>query len=217
MPTAQRDFPYIWATWLPRLLTSENSCEWAIWFKAHYRDWPKPPSDFDQAQWLLDHTALLNEQKPHWEASGYDVFVERQNSFQIRGQTATLAGRPDLLVVNDDHASIIDVKPRPRETLARCPDHDLPVRNSKSPAAVPAHQFSRRGRVPDPHRTSAQGRTARPVRPQPRIRHPHARRRPAASTRSSRAECRFCDITAADCPGRVDDDLSPEQASTTDF
>ena len=25
-----RDFPYIWATWLPRLLTGENSCEWAI-------------------------------------------------------------------------------------------------------------------------------------------------------------------------------------------
>ena len=27
----------------------------------------------------------------------------------------------------------------------------------------------------------------------------------------------FCDITAADCPDRVDDDLSPEQTSTTDF
>ena len=33
----------------------------------------------------------------------------------------------------------------------------------------------------------------------------------------SRPECRFCDITAADCPDRVDDDLSPVQASTTDF
>ena len=22
--------PYIWATWLPRLLTGENSCEWAV-------------------------------------------------------------------------------------------------------------------------------------------------------------------------------------------
>ena len=33
----------------------------------------------------------------------------------------------------------------------------------------------------------------------------------------SRQECRFCDITAADCPDRVDVDLSPEQASTNDF
>ena len=30
-----RETPYIWATWLPRLLTGENSCEWAVWFKAH--------------------------------------------------------------------------------------------------------------------------------------------------------------------------------------
>ena len=33
----------------------------------------------------------------------------------------------------------------------------------------------------------------------------------------ARQECCFCDITAADCPDRVDDDLTPEQASTTDF
>ena len=36
-----RDFPYIWATWLPRLLTGENSCEWAVWFKAHHQDWTR--------------------------------------------------------------------------------------------------------------------------------------------------------------------------------
>ena len=29
MPTVPCDFPYIWATWLPRLLTGERSCEWA--------------------------------------------------------------------------------------------------------------------------------------------------------------------------------------------
>ena len=69
MLTAQRDFPYIWATWLPRLLTGENSCEWAIWFKAHHQNWIKQPSDFDQSQWLLNHTALLNEQKARFAAS----------------------------------------------------------------------------------------------------------------------------------------------------
>ena len=42
--------PLSWITWLPRLLTGENSCEWAIWFKAHFQDWTKPPSDFDQAE-----------------------------------------------------------------------------------------------------------------------------------------------------------------------
>ena len=29
--------PYIWATTLAKLLTGENSCEWAGWFRSHYQ------------------------------------------------------------------------------------------------------------------------------------------------------------------------------------
>ena len=46
----KREHPYIWATWLPCLLTGENSCEWAFWFKAHYQNWERVPSDSDQAR-----------------------------------------------------------------------------------------------------------------------------------------------------------------------
>ena len=28
---------------LPKLLTGENSCEWAVWFKAHHQDWTRRP------------------------------------------------------------------------------------------------------------------------------------------------------------------------------
>ena len=97
----RREHPYIWASWLTRLLTGENSCEWAVWFKAHHQDWTKVPSDFNQAQWMLNRTSLLNEQKTQWEARGQDVYVEGQNSFRLRGQSATLAGRPDLIVVRN--------------------------------------------------------------------------------------------------------------------
>lgn len=31
----RRQHPCIWATWLPSLLTGENSYKWAVWFKAH--------------------------------------------------------------------------------------------------------------------------------------------------------------------------------------
>ena len=88
----RREHPYVWATWLPRLLTGENSCEWAVWFKAHHQDWTRTPSEFNQAEWMLNRTSLLNEQKTQWEARGQDVYVEGQNSFRLRGQSATLAG-----------------------------------------------------------------------------------------------------------------------------
>ena len=107
-----RGHPYIWATWLPRLLTGENLCKWAVWFKAHHQNWTKVPSDFNQAQWMLNHTALLNERRANWEVGGYNVEVEGQNSFQLRGRSATLAGRPDLITQREDgsEAVIIDAK-----------------------------------------------------------------------------------------------------------
>ena len=106
-----RQFPHIWTTWLPRLLTGENSCEWAIWFKAHHQNWAKaPPSDFNQAEWVLNHTSLLNEKKSQWEARGHDVYVEGQNS-----------GSQLALFANYSyHAFITD---RDGETLALEADH----------------------------------------------------------------------------------------------
>ena len=68
-----RAFPYIWTTWLPRLLTGENSCEWAVWFKAHHQDWTRTPSEFNQAEWRLNHTALLNKRKANWKHGGFDM------------------------------------------------------------------------------------------------------------------------------------------------
>ena len=105
-----REHPYICATWLPRLLTGENSCEWAVWFKAHHRNWTRTPSEFNQAQWMLDHTALLNERITNWEVGGFDIDVEAQNRFELRGKSATLAGRPDLVARRDDEAVIVDAK-----------------------------------------------------------------------------------------------------------
>ena len=105
-----RQFPYIWTTWLTKLLTGENSCEWAIWFKAHHQNWAKVPSEFNQAEWMLNHTALLNKRKADWKHGGFDVNIEGQNSFQLRGRAAILGGKPDLITQRDGQAVIVDVK-----------------------------------------------------------------------------------------------------------
>ena len=90
--------PYIWVTTLAKLLTGENSCEWVGWFKAHYQNWKKPPSDFDSTGWMLQHTALVNRERDSLEVGGYEVHTENQNLFRLRGSTATIAGKPDLTV-----------------------------------------------------------------------------------------------------------------------
>ncbi len=104
--------PYVWVTWLPRLLSGESSCEWASWFKAQHEglSWSRMPSDFDQAGWLMNHTALLNKQRQRRETQGYTVLTEAQNSFNLRGSSAVLAGKPDLVARRRDEVIVIDAK-----------------------------------------------------------------------------------------------------------
>ena len=81
-----------------------------MWFNAHRQNWTKVPPDFNQAQWMLNHTELLNKRIAEWELSHYSVAIEGQNSFQLRGRSTTLAGKPDLITQRDGQAVIVDVK-----------------------------------------------------------------------------------------------------------
>ena len=213
----RREHLYIWTTWLPRLLTGENSCEWAIWFKAHFQDWTKPPSDSNQAEWLMRHTALLNEQKAQWASDRRTVFVEGQNAFRLRGKSATLAGRPDLVVLDDRDATIIDVK-----TGREQPWHRVQVmiylyavpkalqryRSIKLRGQVTYRDHTVRipaDAVDDQFIQNLGALIRRLSADEP------ARRVP------SRQECRFCDISAADCPQRMDDATQLGEGTTDDF
>ena len=61
---------------------------------------------------MLNHTALLNRRRADWGIGGYSVDIEGQNSFQLRGTAATLAGKPDLIARRDGEAVSVDMKTR---------------------------------------------------------------------------------------------------------
>ena len=107
-----RERPYVWVTWLPRLLSGNNRCEWASWFKAQHEgsSWQRAPSTFDHTRWALDHTALLRAEQKRLESDGATVKTERQNQFRLRGWYATLSGMPDLVSLQDGQVVIHDVK-----------------------------------------------------------------------------------------------------------
>ena len=217
MPAVQRDSPYIWATWLPRLLTDERSCEWAIWFEARHQNWNKVPSDFNQAEWLACHTALLNEHRDRWIQSGYEVRVEAQNAFRLRGHSATLAGKPDLLVLNNDRVLIVDVKTGQEQHWHR---YQLRIYMYALPRAIPQYKDAKlAGEIVYNDRTDRV--------PQGGIDQSFVRnlseliRRIAAPDPPrlvpSAQECRFCDITLEDCPDRIEAIGHPYQVATDDF
>jgi hypothetical protein len=104
--------PYIWVTWLTRLLVGENSCEWAAWFRAQHEgwSWAKAPSGFDLAGWQMAHTSGINGNRRRWEDLGYAVYTENQNGFVLKGRAATLGGKPDVVARRGNRGFIIDVK-----------------------------------------------------------------------------------------------------------
>ena len=208
--------PYIWATTLAKLLTGENSCEWAGWFKAHHQNWAKPPSDFDSSAWMLKHTALVNEERESREQLGYTVSTENQNLFRLRGSSATIAGKPDLIAGKAHEVVVIDAK-----TGKPGPSHraQVMIYQYAVPKALQQYQGRRiKGHVryPDSHVMTPES----AVNPEFISTLSSLIRRLADETPARRVpsaqECRFCDISKGDCPERIEADYTPE-GSTTDF
>ena len=215
MPRA-REHPYIWATWIARLLAGESHCEWAGWFRAHYQDWERPPSDFDQSKWMMDHTDLVNQARESREKLGYTVYTENQNAFRLRGATATLAGKPDLIAVKGGDAVIIDAKtgrPNPAHSV------QVLIYQYAVPRAVERYRgMNTKGHViyPDSNvRIPASGVDGKFVERMGLLIRRIAAENPARRVPSA-SECKFCDITAADCPERVEDE-GREGGETDDF
>src|SRR4051794_8974006 len=108
-PSGQRETPYIWVTWLASLLSGDNHCEWAAWFRAHFYHSARPRS-FDEVKWHVEHNDMLRTRMSSLKQEKYQVFIEAQNQFNLRGRFATLGGTPDIVAVRQDDAWVIDCK-----------------------------------------------------------------------------------------------------------
>ena len=108
--TKPRSEPYVWATWITKLLAGEASCVWSAWFRAHHQFAKTDRADFDLDRWQVDHTAVVRRVAAAFEGEGYSVSTERQNQFTLAGKLGTLAGRPDVVAVRDGEGVIIDGK-----------------------------------------------------------------------------------------------------------
>ena len=209
---------YVWVTSLSKLLSGESSCEWASWFKAqHYSDsWARMPSDFDLTKWLVNHTALLNGSRESWERKGYSVLTEDQNRFSLRGSSAVLAGRPDLVARKGDEVVVIDAK-----TGKPSPAHAAQVMlyMYALPRALERYRgFALTGQVA--YSGHVAGIPAEAV-DEAFVRNAGQLITQLASEMSARrvpspGECRFCEVTPADCPERAEE-IPPEEGTTDDF
>jgi len=203
--TVPRDGSYVWVTWITGLMAADKHCEWSAWFRAHFQGFDKVPSDFDLAAWKAAHGEMVRARAEELRGEGYGVFVEDQNKFSLKGQAATLGGVPDLVAVRDGQGLVVDCK------SGRQRDSDafqvltymlvLPLTHEACRGVSLAGEVQYRdSRLPIPSEKlngelkgliSATIERVGGEAPLPKV--------------PSLSECRFCDLTVADCPERIDE------------
>ena len=213
-----RSEPYIWVTWLTKLLSGESMCEWSSWFRAHNKDYDKLPMEFDVATWTIDHRELVNARREQLLDDGYTVHVEDENAFRRIGQTGiVVSGKPDILAIKDNLGVIEDCKtgrPRTSDQLQVLVYMLLlPIRNPR------CENISLSGRVV--YKTNGVDIPAAGLDEKFRERFVEMVRKvggdkplPKSATWS---ECRWCDIGPADCLYRVSEPPESAEAETDLF
>jgi len=110
-----RPRPYIWVSWITKLLAGENKCWYAAWYKAHHK-YDKKPDDPDREdffkEWTAKHDAITEKVAESYRESGWVVRVEDEASFKLVGRQADVAGKPDIVALKDGsvEGEVVDAK-----------------------------------------------------------------------------------------------------------
>ena len=99
----ERKQPFVWPSWISKLIAGEDHCFWKVWFKSHFQKFDKTPNTFNSAAWVVAHTAMIRERTDNLEKLGYRVLLEDQNSFKWNYKGAVVSGRPDIVCFGRGH------------------------------------------------------------------------------------------------------------------
>src|SRR5579883_639639 len=95
--TERRDAPYLWVSWLAKLMAGETRCQWSVWFKVHHK-YQRVKSNFDLEQWKADHERAVDAIVRRYVRPGEVVRKEQRLQVKLT-RRLVMAGKPDLVVV----------------------------------------------------------------------------------------------------------------------
>jgi hypothetical protein len=109
----KRPKPYIWTTWLTKLLAGEDKCWYRSWYKSHFK-YEKRADDADRAdffaEWTRKHDAIVARRVAELRKQGWVVKVEDEGEFKLAGKNADVSGKPDYVAMKDGVAIVGDAK-----------------------------------------------------------------------------------------------------------
>ena len=106
----KRDKSYIWVTWLTKLIAGESQCEYASWYKAHFKSVKFSKTQFNLVKWTINHNNLLHKRRDELEGLGYKVLIEDQNSFKVDvpNLDITVSGKADIVGLLENGGCLVD-------------------------------------------------------------------------------------------------------------
>jgi|SRR6185295_19445006 len=198
MATTKRPgLPYVWVTWLTKILAGEGQCLYQPWLKAHFRYDKRPDTTFNLAAWTTEHDALVQTRAAELRLEGWVVTLERQNAFQLFGKSAILAGQPDIVAVRPGETLVVDGKTGQQRhsdlwqvlvymvVLPRCRES---LTNIRGEVCYKSHRVPVEREELTPARAEAIYKLLRTIAGE------------RLATTPSQKECGFCDV--ADCADR---------------
>lgn len=206
--TPRKGLPYFFVSWLAKYLAGDSQCLWALDFKSRFK-YDKVASDFNLAAWSAEHDALVLARAAELRAAGYTVTLENENYFQLKGQSAIVAGKMDIVARKPGYAIILDGK---TGQVRKSDWHQmltymavLPLLWESGLMRISGEVFYKDGTriVIEPEEVTAERKTALfdLIR---RIASPSAAGTLTPSRTPSVLECQWCDISANDCPQRME-------------
>lgn len=106
----ERNSPYIWVTWLAKIMSGDTTCHWQGWFRTKNKLTEKQPSDFDLIGWTIEHTRMLTELKEKLIKENHKPIIEEFVKYEIPNSDAVICGKPDCVVETKDNIVIYDCK-----------------------------------------------------------------------------------------------------------
>ena len=105
-----RDSPYIWVTWLSKIMSSDVTCHWQSWFQSQNQLTEKQSSGSGLTGWAMKHTKMLTELKERLIEEGYTPFIEQSFHHKISNSDIVIAGKTDCVIEKEDKVTVYDCK-----------------------------------------------------------------------------------------------------------
>lgn len=103
-------FPFVMVTWVLGLVTGVDQCVWRAWFRSRYKYPQRPDPTFDSVAWASQHDDQVEKRVRELQADGWKVQKEGQNWTRVKGETALLVGKPDIVASRGGQYLVIDEK-----------------------------------------------------------------------------------------------------------